>query len=141
LFLVILQCLTGYSSRTRNSWLVGWESAGCYVQSFRRICFWKNTSFDSVSFPPFLKCMLLSQRTYFLHYLKLSTTYVHVCKRSYKEAPRNSVYLFKHQGNLLLFKTCCMISVLFSTKFRLFRNFISFYSNNTFFISHALKFM
>jgi hypothetical protein len=39
-----------------------------------------------------------------------------------------------------IFKTCCIISVLFPTKCRLFHNFIFFSSNNTIFIYHALKF-
>jgi hypothetical protein len=38
------------------------------------------------------------------------------------------------------FKTCCIISVLFSTKCYLFHNFIFFFSNNKFLVNHALKF-
>ena len=38
-----------------------------------------------------------------------------------------------------IFKTCCMISVLFPTKFCLFHNFI-FCSPNTFFMNHVPKF-
>jgi hypothetical protein len=34
-----------------------------------------------------------------------------------------------------MFKTCCIISVLFSTKCHLFHNFIVFFSSNTFFIN------
>jgi hypothetical protein len=41
--------------------------------------------------------------------------------------------MFMQQGNLLHFKTCCMISVLFPIKCRLFHNFIFFRSNNVFF--------
>jgi hypothetical protein len=40
-----------------------------------------------------------------------------------------------------IFKTCSIISVLFSTKYRLFYNFIFFYSNNThYFINDKLQF-
>jgi hypothetical protein len=39
-----------------------------------------------------------------------------------------------------IFKTCYIISVLFSTKFHLLHNFTFFSSNNTFFINHVLKF-
>jgi hypothetical protein len=38
-----------------------------------------------------------------------------------------------------IFKTCCVISVLFSTKCRLFYNSIVLSSNDTFFINHAQK--
>jgi hypothetical protein len=39
-----------------------------------------------------------------------------------------------------IFKTCCIISVLFSTKCHLYHKFIFFYSNNMFYIKHVLKF-
>ena len=39
-----------------------------------------------------------------------------------------------------IFKTCCIMSVLFYTKCCLFHNFIFFTSKNAFFISHFLKF-
>jgi hypothetical protein len=39
-----------------------------------------------------------------------------------------------------ILKTCCNISVSFSTKCHLFHNFIFSYSNNTFFTIHALRF-
>jgi len=51
----------------------------------------------------------------------------------------HSVYL----GNKELysiFKTCCIICVLFCTKCHLFHNFLLFYSDHAFFINHALKF-
>jgi hypothetical protein len=54
--------------------------------------------------------------------------------------PWNSWYIFRQQGNYCLFKTCCKISILFSTKYCLFHNFIIFFSNNTFFIKHILKY-
>jgi hypothetical protein len=38
------------------------------------------------------------------------------------------------------FKTCCIISVLFSTKCCLFHNFIFVWSSNAHFINHMLKF-
>ena len=50
---------------------------------------------------------------------------------------------FKYLGNkemYCIFKTCFIVSVLFSTKCCLFHNFIFFCSNNTFFIHHVLKF-
>ena len=57
-----------------------------------------------------------------------------------KDNPRNSFYIFRQQGNYCTFKTYCMISVIFYTKCHLFHDFIFCYSNNTFFINHALKF-
>ena len=51
-------------------------------------------------------------------------------------------YLSLLVSNFLMhiFKTCCVLFVLFSTKCCLFHNFIFFCSNNTFFINHVLKF-
>jgi hypothetical protein len=51
----------------------------------------------------------------------------------------NCIYL----GNkeiYCIFKTCCIISVLFSTKCCLFHNFIFSCSKITFFINHAINF-
>jgi len=63
--------------------------------------------------------------------------YVNVCNKITPEI--HFIYL----GNMemyCIFKTCCVISCLFSTKCCLFHNFIFFCSNNMFFINHVLKF-
>jgi len=57
-----------------------------------------------------------------------------------ENTPRNTFHVFREQGKLLHFKTCWIISVLFSTKCCLFCNFIFFTANNVFFITHVLKF-
>jgi hypothetical protein len=68
--------------------------------------------------------------------LKLSTT-------SFENIPSNPFHML-YLGNKdihYIFKACCSISGLFSTKTSLFHNFISFCSHNTFFINHALQFI
>jgi hypothetical protein len=74
--------------------------------------------------------------------ISLQMTYICICQCARKKTPRNSFYVFRQQGNLpVFFKTCYIISVLFSTKCYLFDNFIFFCSNNTHvFINHELKF-
>ena len=48
------------------------------------------------------------------------------------------IYLGKKE-TYRLFKTCCIIYVLFSTKFHFFHSFIFLCPNNMFFINKALK--
>jgi len=45
-----------------------------------------------------------------------------------------------NKGGYCIFKMCCLISVLFFTKHRLFHVFVFLFSNNTFSINHVLKF-
>jgi hypothetical protein len=45
-----------------------------------------------------------------------------------------------NKENYCIFKTGCIISVLFSVKYHLFHNFIFLCSNHTLFIKHELKF-
>ena len=40
------------------------------------------------------------------------------------------LYIFGQQGNYCIFKRCCVVSVVFSTKLPLFGNFVFFSSNN-----------
>ena len=50
---------------------------------------------------------------------------------------------FMYSGNkeiYCIFKTYCMSSVLFSTKFCLFHNFMFLFPNKAIFINHVLKF-
>jgi len=54
-------------------------------------------------------------------------TNAHICQQTWKSTPINSFYVVRQQGNLLYFKTCCII-VLFSIWCCLFS------------INHALKF-
>ena len=52
--------------------------------------------------------------------------------------------IFIYSGNKkthCIFKTCCIISVLFSIGCRFWYNFISFVSNNTFILDQTLKFI
>jgi hypothetical protein len=63
--------------------------------------------------------------------------YMNACRRTPLEI--YFVYLGK-QEIYCLFKTCFIISVLFSTKWHLFRDFIIFCSSNTFFTKHVLIF-
>ena len=63
-----------------------------------------------------------------------------ICKYTQENTLENH---FKYLGNkqiYCIFKTRCIISVLFSTKYHLLHNFIFFFSNNIFFINHVLKF-
>jgi hypothetical protein len=53
---------------------------------------------------------------------------------------RNSFDVFRQQENVLYFKTCCLISVLFAAKFRLFHNFSFSVQIISFFLIYALKF-
>ena len=53
---------------------------------------------------------------------------------AWKDIPKNSLHMFRQQGNLL-----CIISVLFSTKCYSFCNFF-FCSNTMFIIKHVLEF-
>jgi hypothetical protein len=64
------------------------------------------------------------------------------CKYTQENTPQNSYYTYLGKRNLTkFFKTCCTISVLFSTKCHWFHNCIFFRSNNTqVCVNHALKF-
>lgn len=65
-----------------------------------------------------------------------------MCMQIYVEKPLVEIQ-FIYLGSkeiFCIFKTCCMIWVLFSTQCRVFHSFVFFCSNNMFFIKHALKF-
>ena len=49
------------------------------------------------------------------------------------------IYL-SNNGIQCTFKTCCIITSIFPTKYLLFHNFIFLCSNDNFFVNHALKF-
>jgi hypothetical protein len=53
-----------------------------------------------------------------VHYVcvKSLETRVWLCAHMWENTPRNAVYIFRQEGNLLHLKSCCIISVLFSTK-------------------------
>jgi len=51
----------------------------------------------------------------------------------------HSIYL-GNKETYCIFKTSHTISLLFSTKYNLFHNFIFLFSNNMLFINHELKF-
>jgi hypothetical protein len=71
----------------------------------------------------------------------LYTTYVRICECMYKKRPLQINFIYLHNKKFYsIFKIYCIISVLFSTKCRLFHNFIFFCSNRTFFTNHTLKF-
>ena len=63
--------------------------------------------------------------------------YVNTCRKTPLEI--NFMYLDKKEI-YCIFKMCCIISVLFSTKCHLFHNFIFLCSNNTYFVNRVLKF-
>ena len=70
----------------------------------------------------------------------LNNPRLHMQMHVKRKAPRIPLYIFRQKGNYCILKSCCTISVLFSTKCHLFHNFISFCLNDTFFINHVLKF-
>ena len=73
-----------------------------------------------------------------VHYLCVKLfAYVNTCSRTSLQI--HFIYLGK-KDIYCSFKSCCIISVLFSTKLHLFRDFIIFCSGNIFFIKHVLKF-
>jgi len=57
-----------------------------------------------------------------------------------KNTPKIHLTYLCNQEVYFICKTCCIICGLFSTKCRLFRNFIFFCSNNMLFIKSVLKF-
>jgi hypothetical protein len=66
----------------------------------------------------------------------MTYTCICICECTHKKT------CFMYLGNnkiYCIFKTFCIICDLFSTKCRLFHNFIFFCSNNTIFINHVLK--
>ena len=63
-------------------------------------------------------------------------SYVNTCWKTCLEV--NFMYLCQEETYCIC-KTFCIVSVLFSTKYCLFYNFISSCSNNTFFIKYTLK--
>jgi hypothetical protein len=63
--------------------------------------------------------------------------YVNICNKITPEI--HFIYL-DNMEMYCIFKTCCIICCLFSTKCCLFHNFIFYYSNNIFFINIVLKF-
>jgi len=65
-------------------------------------------------------------------------TYVNVHRKTLPQI--HFVYLGNKETLCCILKSCCIISVLYSTKCHLFHNFILFFSDNTFFINHVLKF-
>jgi hypothetical protein len=50
---------------------------------------------------------------------------------AHKKKPWNSFYIFRQKGNLLHFKICCIITILYSTTCPLLHNFIFSCSNHT----------
>ena len=60
---------------------------------------------------------------------------MYVYKHTYK-----FIYILDNREIYCSFRTCSIISVLFTTEFHLFHNIIFFCSNDMFFINHALKF-
>jgi hypothetical protein len=67
-------------------------------------------------------------------------TYVCICK-GMLETPLEFHFIYLGSEEIYhIFKTCCMISVLFSTKYNLFHNCIFFCSNSMFFMNHVLTF-
>ena len=70
------------------------------------------------------------RNTYFMYIY----IYIYICIYIY-------IYIYLGKKEIYyIFKTCCIISVLFSTKWHLFHDFIIICSSNTFFIKHVLKF-
>ena len=72
-------------------------------------------------------------------YVKLRES--HVCIREVCRTPIAIHFIYLGKKEIYCrFKSCCIISVLFSTKWDLFLDFIIFYSSNIFFINYVLKF-
>jgi hypothetical protein len=68
-------------------------------------------------------------------------TLAFTCASAYRKKSLEIHFIYLGNKEIYcIFKTCCIISVLFSTKCRLCHNFIFFCSNNMFFINHVLKF-
>ena len=79
------------------------------------------------------KCQVLYL---YVKLLETNVVYVNVFRRPLE---MHFIYLCKKEI-YCIFKTCCLLSVLFSTKLYLFHAFIIFCSSNTFFIKHVMKF-
>jgi hypothetical protein len=61
---------------------------------------------------------------------------------AHRKTPQGIHFIYLGNNEIYcIFKTCYAVCVLFSTKRYLFHNFISLFSNNTFFIIHMLKFI
>jgi len=72
-------------------------------------------------------------------YVKLLETHVVYVNAFRRTLEMHFIYLGKKEI-YCIFKTCCLLSNLFSTKPYLFHALIIFCSRNTFFIRHVLKF-
>ena len=72
-------------------------------------------------------------------YVKLLETHIVYVNLFRRTLEMHFVYLGKKEI-YCIFKTCCLLSVLFSTELYLFDAFIVFCSSNTFSIKHVLKF-
>jgi hypothetical protein len=79
---------------------------------------------------------------YMTSYLRCLHSYPKTCIHTWTQTKKTPLEIdIIYLGNKVIywiFKTCCIISVLFYTKFFLFHNFIFFCSNNIFVINHML---
>jgi hypothetical protein len=83
----------------------------------------------------------LSHCQVYYMYVKLLQTHVCICEHMQQNSAINTFCIFRQEENLKHFvKTCHIISVLFSTKWHLFRDFIIFCSKYYIFIKHLLTF-
>ena len=66
---------------------------------------------------------------------------LHLHVQTHREMPLKILFIYSGNKEIYcIFKTNCMSSVLLSTEFCLFHNFMFLFPNNTFFVNHVLKF-
>jgi hypothetical protein len=75
-------------------------------------------------------------------YLYVKHLEIHICIReSVYEKTLEIYFIYLGKKEIYCsFKTCCIISVLLSTKWHFFHDFIIFCSSNTYFVKHEPKF-
>ena len=73
------------------------------------------------------------------HNMYISKICIHGCKCTCEKTPKIHFIYLGNKEVYCIFKTCCIMCVLVSTKCHLFHTF-TFFCSNWFFINHALKF-